>query len=110
VPEGFDVDALRECGAANYRCLWRRRPNGDLYALERWQPARSGGAAAAILRLREYGWRRTGGRVTEFVKDLDSPRGLVWDHDRLYVVHPPHVSVFIDRDGDGRGGGVEGAH
>ena len=53
------------------------------------------------MRLRDsYGDGRAD-QVTEFVKDIDSPRGLVWDHDRLYVVHPPHVSVFIDRDGDG---------
>ncbi|MCA9146476.1 MAG: c-type cytochrome, partial [Planctomycetales bacterium] len=36
-----------------------------------------------------------------FVADVDSPRGLVWDHDRLYLMHPPHLSAFIDHDGDG---------
>ena len=40
--------------------------------------------------------------AVEFVKDVDSPRGMVWDHDRLYVVHPPDVSCYIDSDGDGR--------
>ncbi len=25
----------------------------------------------------------------------------MWDHDRLYLVHPPHLSEFIDADGDG---------
>lgn len=40
-------------------------------------------------------------QVTEFVKDVDSPRGLVWDHDRLYLIHPPDISVYIDSDGDG---------
>ncbi len=29
------------------------------------------------------------------------PRGLVWDRDRLYLMHPPHLSAFIDQDGDG---------
>ena len=38
--------------------------------------------------------------VKTFAK-VDSPRGLVWDGDRLYVMHPPHLSVFFDRDGDG---------
>jgi|GEM_PF-2733370 len=39
--------------------------------------------------------------VKAFVPDIDSPRGLVWDHDRLYLLHPPDISVFFDRDGDG---------
>jgi len=33
--------------------------------------------------------------------EIDAPRGLVWDHDRLYLMHPPHLSAFIDHDGDG---------
>ena len=33
--------------------------------------------------------------------EIDSPRGLVWDHDRLYLMHPPNLSAFIDHDGDG---------
>ena len=39
--------------------------------------------------------------VTEFIPSIDSPRGLLWDEDRLYVLHPPHLSVYYDRDGDG---------
>jgi len=35
------------------------------------------------------------------VKNVDSPRGLVWDHDRLYLIHPPDVSVYIDKKGEG---------
>lgn len=39
-------------------------------------------------------------RFTKFCK-VDSPRGLVWDRDRLYVLHPPDLSVYFDDDGDG---------
>ncbi len=38
---------------------------------------------------------------TKVFCEVDSPRGLVWDHDRLYLVHPPHLSEFIDADNDG---------
>ena len=53
-----------------------------------------------------YDWRDTDddGRadeVTEFIRDVDSPRGLLWDHDRLYLLHPPHITVYHDVDGDG---------
>lgn len=40
-------------------------------------------------------------RCTSFVPDLDSPRGLEWDGQWLYVLHPPHLSAFRDTDGDG---------
>ncbi len=34
--------------------------------------------------------------------EVDSPRGLVWDRDRLFVLHPPDLSVYYDDDGDGK--------
>ena len=40
-------------------------------------------------------------RSPKFIPSIDSPRGLLWDEDRLYVLHPPHLSVYYDRDGDG---------
>ncbi|MBC7366745.1 MAG: c-type cytochrome [Undibacterium sp.] len=102
VPEGFDVTLFANAAAANYPVFVAAAPNGDVYvssdgngSLGR-QPHRG-----RILRLRDTDGDGRADQVTEFVKDLDSPRGLVWDHDRLYVVHPPHVSAFIDRDGDG---------
>jgi putative heme-binding domain-containing protein len=34
--------------------------------------------------------------------EMDSPRGLVFDHDTLYVLHPPKLTAFEDADGDGK--------
>lgn len=33
---------------------------------------------------------------------MDSPRGLWFDHNTLYVLHPPYLSAFHDDDGDGK--------
>jgi putative heme-binding domain-containing protein len=38
--------------------------------------------------------------VKEFAK-VDSPRGLLWDGDRVICMHPPNLSAFIDKNGDG---------
>ena len=102
VPEGFAVSLFANAAAANYPVFVAAAPNGDLYvssdgngSLGR-QPHRG-----RILRLRDTDGDGRADQVTEFVKDVDSPRGLVWDHDRLYLIHPPDVSVYIDRDGDG---------
>jgi putative heme-binding domain-containing protein len=32
---------------------------------------------------------------------MDSPRGLIFDHNTLYVMHPPVLEAFYDDDGDG---------
>ena len=33
--------------------------------------------------------------------EVDSPRGLWWDDNTLYVLHPPFLSAYRDVDGDG---------
>ncbi|MCB1231686.1 MAG: discoidin domain-containing protein, partial [Verrucomicrobiae bacterium] len=102
VPEGFDVTLFANSAAANYPVYVAASPNGDLYvssdgngSLGR-DPHRG-----RIVRLRDTDGDGKADQVTEFVKDVDSPRGLVWDHDRLYLLHPPHITAYIDRDGDG---------
>ena len=102
VPEGFDVTVFSDWRSANYPVYVAAAPNGDLYvssdgngSLGR-EPHRG-----RVLRLRDTDKDGRADEVTEFVKDIDSPRGLIWDHDRLYLLHPPHISEFIDKDGDG---------
>ena len=102
VPEGFDVSLFSTWEAANYPVYVAAAPNGDLYvssdgngSLGR-DPHRG-----RVLRLRDENGDGRADEVTEFIPDIDSPRGLIWDQDRLYLLHPPHISVFFDRDGDG---------
>jgi len=101
VPEGFEATVFASSSGANYPVYVAAAPNGDLYvssdgngSLGR-KPKRG-----RIIRLRDT---NNDGRAdeTKVFCEVDSPRGLVWDHDRLYVVHPPDVSAFIDKDGDG---------
>lgn len=102
VADGFDVSLFATPAEANYPVYVASAPGGDLYV------ASDGNGSLGtdpqrgrIVRLRDKDNDGRADEVTEFVKDLDSPRGMVWDHDRLYVVHPPDVSCFIDKDGDG---------
>ncbi len=102
VAEGFDVTLFAPPAAANYPVFVAAAPNGDLYVSSDGNGSLGRNPhRGRILRLRDTDHDGRADEVTEFVKDVDSPRGLVWDHDRLYVVHPPDVSVYIDRDGDG---------
>jgi len=103
VAGGFDLSLFSTSASANYPVYVAAAPNGDLYvssdgngSLGR-EPNRG-----RVVRLRDTDRDGRADQVTEFVKDVDSPRGLVWDHDRLYLIHPPDVSVYIDHDGDGQ--------
>jgi putative membrane-bound dehydrogenase-like protein len=102
VAEGLEVSLFAAPPIANYPVYVAAAPNGDLYvssdgngSLGR-KPGRG-----RILRLRDTNGDGRADEVTEFVKNVDSPRGLVWDNDRLYLLHPPDISVYHDKDGDG---------
>ena len=102
VAVGLDVSLFSNSAAANYPVYVTASPSGDLYvssdgngSLGR-DPHRG-----RVLRLRDKDSDGRADEVTEFVKDVDSPRGAVWDHDRLILLHPPHITAYIDRDGDG---------
>src|SRR4051812_49683154 len=101
VPAGFDATIFAAPPMANYPVFIAAAPDGTLYvssdgngSLGR-DPHRG-----RILRLRDLDGDGRADEVKEFVKDVDSPRGLVWDHDRLYLLHPPNISEYIDKDGD----------
>ena len=102
VPEGFTASLFAPWQMANYPTYLAAAPNGDLYVSSdgNGSVGRDPGRGR-VLRLRDTDNDGRADEVTEFVKDVDSPRGLLWDHDRLYLLHPPHISVFHDKDGDG---------
>jgi putative membrane-bound dehydrogenase-like protein len=101
VPEGFEATLFAAPPMVNYPVFVAAALDGTLYvssdgngSLGR-DPARG-----RIIRLRDTD---ADGRAdeTRVFCEVDAPRGLVWDHDRLYVMHPPHLSVYIDKDADG---------
>ena len=102
IPPGFDATIFAAAPEVNYPVFIAAAPDGVVYvssdkngSLDR-APGRG-----RILRARDLDGDGRADEVKLFVPNVDSPRGLVWDHDRLYLLHPPHLSAFIDRDGDG---------
>lgn len=53
-----------------------------------------------IVRLRDTNGDGIADEALEVAK-VDAPRGLVAHGNTVFVLHPPHLSAFIDRDGDG---------
>lgn len=102
VPEGFEATLFAPWQTANYPVYVAASPGGDLYVSSDGNGSlgRNPGRGR-ILRLRDRDGDGRADEVKEFVKNIDAPRGIIWDHDRLYVLHPPHITVYFDRDGDG---------
>lgn len=102
LPDGFEATVFATPPAVNYPVFVAAAPDGTVYvssdkngSLDR-EPRRG-----SILRLRDLDGDGRADESKLFVANVDSPRGLVWDRDRLYVMHPPHLSAFIDKNGDG---------
>jgi putative membrane-bound dehydrogenase-like protein len=102
LPEGFEATLFATPPAVNYPVFVAAAPDGTAYvsvdkngSLDR-EPQRG-----SVYRLRDIDGDGRADESKLFIADVDSPRGLVWDHDRLYLMHPPHLSAFIDHDGDG---------
>ncbi len=100
-PAEFDVTVFATPQQANYPVYVAASPEGTVYVASDGngslgtQPGRG-----RIIRLRDTNNDGRADEVKVFAT-VDSPRGLVWDRDRLYLMHPPHLSAFIDKDGDG---------
>ena len=101
VAEGFEATVFAAPPAVNYPVFVAAAPDGTLYvssdgngSLGR-DPERG-----RVIRLRDTDGDGRADETKVFC-EVDAPRGLVWDHDRLYLVHPPHLSAFIDTDSDG---------
>lgn len=101
VPEGFEVTLFANSAAANYPVFVAAAPDGTLYVSSDGNGSLGRNPKRGrVIRLRDLDGDGRADEAKVFC-EVDSPRGLVWDHDRLYLVHPPHLSEFIDADHDG---------
>lgn len=101
-PPGFDVSLFAAPPAVQYPVFVAAAEDGTVYvSVDKNGSIDRAKNRGAIYRLRDLDGDGRADEVKKFVANVDSPRGLVWDRDRLYVMHPPHLSAFIDHDGDG---------
>lgn len=101
VAEGFEVSLFANSAAANYPVFVAAEPDGTLYVSSDGNGSLGRNPKRGrVIRLRDLDGDGRADETKVFC-EVDAPRGLVWDHDRLYLVHPPHLSEFIDADHDG---------
>jgi putative membrane-bound dehydrogenase-like protein len=101
VADGFDVTLFASSAAANYPVFVAAATDGTLYVSSDGNGSLGRNPKRGrVIRLRDLDGDGRADETKVFC-EVDAPRGLVWDHDRLYLVHPPHLSEFIDADHDG---------
>ena len=102
VPDGFEATVFSCPPQSNYPVYAAAAPDGTVYiSSDKNGSIDRGGKRGSVIRLRDLNGDGRADEAKAFVPDVDSPRGLVWDHDRVYLMHPPHLSAFIDHNGDG---------
>lgn len=101
VADGFEATLFSAPPQSNYPVFIAAAPDGTLYVSSDGNGSLGRDAnRGRILRLKDTDGDGRADEVKEFAK-VDSPRGLLWDGDRVICMHPPHLSAFIDKDGDG---------
>ncbi|MEM1295653.1 MAG: heme-binding protein, partial [Verrucomicrobiota bacterium] len=102
VPENFEATIFAMPPAVNYPTFVKATPEGIVYVSQ----DKNGSLArepnrGAILQCLDTDGDGKADQVNQFVASVDSPRGLEWDGEWLYCLHPPHLSRYRDNDGDG---------
>ena len=98
VPDGFKIRLVAAVPAVQYPCQVATAPDGSLFVGE--DPMdQVGPADKAIDRILLF---RDGKEPVVFADKLFAIFGMVWHDGALYVMNMPHLTVFRDRDGDGK--------
>ena len=98
VPEGFKIRLVAAVPAVHYPCQVATAPDGSLFVGE--DPMdQIGPANKPIDRILLF---RDGKEPVVFADKLNAVFGMVWHNGALYVMNMPHLTVFRDKDGDGK--------
>ncbi len=98
VPDGFKIRLVAAVPAVQYPCQVATAPDGSLFVGE--DPMdQIGPANKPIDRILLF---RDGKEPVVFADKLNAIFGMVWYDGALYVMNMPHLTVFRDRDGDGK--------
>ena len=98
VPDGFKIRLVAAVPAVQYPCQVATAPDGSLFVGE--DPMdQVGPADKPIDRILLF---RDGKEPIVFADKLNAIFGMVWYDGALYVMNMPNLTVFRDRDGDGK--------
>ena len=100
-PPGFRVTLFAAPPKVGYPVTLSVAPDGEVYVAvdEQGSLGRTPGGGRVLRCLDDDGDGKAD-RVNVFAR-MDHPRGLIAQDGKVWVLHPPFLSVFHDEDGDG---------
>lgn len=101
VPPGFNVTLFATPPDAGYPTCLAAAPTGEVYiGIDENGSLDNKPNRGRVVRAVDKDGDGVADEFKTFAK-MDSPRGVVFDHKTLYVMHPPSVTAFHDDNGDG---------
>jgi hypothetical protein len=103
VPHGFEVSVFAAPPNVHYPTCLGAAPTGELFVgVDENGSIDAKGNRGRVVRCIDS---NGDGRADKFnvYAEMDSPRGLWFDQNTLYVMHPPFVTAYHDDNGDGVG-------
>ena len=102
-PAGFDVTLFATPPEINYPTAITATPAGELFVgIDRNGSLDQERGRGQIVRAVDQDGDGRADQFISFVDSVDSPRGLSYDGETLYVMHPPELTAYQDVDGDGK--------
>jgi putative membrane-bound dehydrogenase-like protein len=100
-PPGWKVTLFATPPDVSYPTCLSTSPEGDLYVgIDENGSIDAKPGRGRVVRCTDTNNDGVADKFVTFAK-MDSPRGIWFDHNVLYVQHPPFVEAFIDDNGDG---------
>ena len=101
-PQGFDVTIFATPPEISYPTAITASADGELFvAVDKNSSLDQQLGRGEIIRAVDRDGDGRADEFTAFVDSVDSPRGLIYDGETLYVMHPPTLTAYADTDGDG---------
>lgn len=100
-PDGFNLTVFAEPPLVNYPVCLTAASTGELFVGidEQGSLGKDKGRGRVVRCLDTDGDGRAD-QVNTFAK-MDHPRGLIYDNGKLWVLHPPYLTLFEDTDRNG---------
>ena len=100
-PPGFEVRLFGSPPEVNYPVCLTAAATGEVFVgVDEQGSLGKEPGRGKVLRCLDTDGDGVADQVNEFAK-MDHPRGLIYDHGSLWVLHPPYLTLFRDTDGDG---------
>ena len=100
-PEGFDVTVFAEPPKVNYPVCLTAASTGELFVgIDEQGSLGKEKGRGRVVRCIDTDGDGKADKINTFAK-MDHPRGLIYDQGKLWVLHPPLLTLFEDTNGDG---------